>query len=505
MIQANFEETSLCKRQGGIVGETEIQCNLPLSESEVAKLLGISPKVTLSGAEIIDGQVSYGGKAIFCVMFVDSDGKVKKAECGAEFEQRLSVNAEIENGVPTVKLSLEKVRAESVNGILSVKAKVIANIEIICEKKLRYAVGGEDLFLKKQEKTVSKKTCSKKAIYPIEEEFEIGYAIEEVLLHKTEASLTAITTGVGVVTVDGEAYLSVCLLQKIEKSDILKETKSFPFRFEIEAEESMPSSTCTALAVVKSAKLDIVVDEETGKSVVKLSAQIELSVDCYEDRNGEVLVDAYSSTHEVILQKESETFCRPSDYRNEKTEIKLRAGFNESLAGGSRLMCVAVEKLEATQIKAQDGVLRIEGVLETIAFIKDGEGTVFSKKLEAPFETVFAVETGCEYTATLRAENVKGKLLSLSEVELTATVVLSLQNYKKETVDFICALEVGKEKKVKTQAMSVYIPLAGEELWDVAKRLNSSPEVILEINRDLTFPLTGEERLLIYRQEKKNY
>ena len=69
MIQANFEETSLCKRQGGIVGETEIQCNLPLSESEVAKLLGISPKVTLSGAEIIDGQVSYGGKAIFCVMF----------------------------------------------------------------------------------------------------------------------------------------------------------------------------------------------------------------------------------------------------------------------------------------------------------------------------------------------------------------------------------------------------------------------------------------------------
>ncbi len=505
MIQANFEETSLLKRQGKMLGETEIQCVLPLNESQISKVLGVSPKVTLSGAEIIDGQVSYGGKAIFCVLYLDSDGNPKKAECGAEFEQRLIINGETENLTPIVNLSIERARVESVNGSFTVKAKVIANVEFLCEKKLRYAVGGEELFLKKQDALVSKKICSKKTVYPIEEEFELNYAVEEVLLHKTEASITAVSSGVGIVTVDGESYLSVCLLQKLEKSDILKESKSFPFRIEVECEEIMPSSICEVGVTVKSAKLDIVVDEDTGKSLVKLSCQIAITVDGYEDRSGEILVDAYSSSNEISLVKEKEVFSRPDEYRYQKSEVRLRAGFNESLAGGSRLTCVAVERVETISVKSQDGKTKIDGVIDALAFIKDGEENILSKKVEVPFDCFFDIELGGEYSVCLKVEEVKGKLLSLGEVELYITVVLCAQTYKKEEITFICAVEVGKEKKIKTQAMSVYIPLAGEELWDIAKRLNSSPEVILEINSDLTFPLTGEERLLIYRQEKKNY
>ena len=505
MIQANFEETSLFVRQSKIAGETEIQCVLPLSESQVSKVLCVSPKVTLTGAEIIDGQVSYGGKAIFCVIYLDGDGNVKKAECGAEFEQRLNINLEQEVLTPNVKLAVERARLESVNGSLVVKAKVTSSVTLSCEKKIKYATNGEELFLKKQECTVSKKICSKTAVYPIEEEFELNYAVEEVLLHKTQASVTAVSSGVGLVTVDGESYLSVCLLQKIEKSDILKETKCFPFRFEVECEEVMPSSICEVSLLVKSCKLDVIVDEDAGKSQVKLSGQIAVSVNAYEDRSGEILVDTYSATNEVTVLKERETFFRPEEYRYQKTDLRLIGLLSESLLGGSRLTCVAIETVEITQAKRKDGGLTVEGVIDALAFIKDGEENILSKKIEVPFETFFDQITGCDFAVDILVEEVKGKLISLNEVELGVKMVLCVQSYKKEEIDFICGVEIGKEKRVKTQAMSVYIPLAGEELWDVAKRLNSSPEVILEINRDLTFPLTGEERLLIYRQEKKNY
>ena len=73
-----------------------------------------------------------------------------------------------------------------------------------------------------------------------------------------------------------------------------------------------------------------------------------------------------------------------------------------------------------------------------------------------------------------------------------------MQEYEKENFSVISSVAEGEEKVLSQKAMSVYIPLKGEELWDVAKRLNSCPEVILEINGDLEFPLTGEELPLFY-------
>jgi chorismate mutase len=59
--------------------------------------------------------------------------------------------------------------------------------------------------------------------------------------------------------------------------------------------------------------------------------------------------------------------------------------------------------------------------------------------------------------------------------------------------------EVG-EKKKQTSAISVYIANCGEELWDLSKRLSVSPEVLSANNKDLEFPLSGKERIVIYRQ-----
>jgi hypothetical protein len=48
----------------------------------------------------------------------------------------------------------------------------------------------------------------------------------------------------------------------------------------------------------------------------------------------------------------------------------------------------------------------------------------------------------------------------------------------------------------------VFIPTAGDLLWDVAKSLGVSEEEVLKTNPDLQFPLSGEERIVIYREIK---
>ena len=50
-----------------------------------------------------------------------------------------------------------------------------------------------------------------------------------------------------------------------------------------------------------------------------------------------------------------------------------------------------------------------------------------------------------------------------------------------------------------TAAVSVHIAIAGEGLWDIAKKTGCSPEEIMADNPALELPLKGGERILVYR------
>ena len=51
-------------------------------------------------------------------------------------------------------------------------------------------------------------------------------------------------------------------------------------------------------------------------------------------------------------------------------------------------------------------------------------------------------------------------------------------------------------------AFSVFIPHAGEGLWQVAKRLKCPPEDLQKSNPDLKFPIEEGKRIFVYRQIK---
>jgi hypothetical protein len=60
----------------------------------------------------------------------------------------------------------------------------------------------------------------------------------------------------------------------------------------------------------------------------------------------------------------------------------------------------------------------------------------------------------------------------------------------------------GDKYEQNDSAISVYIPLAGDTLWQTAKKLRRSPESIEKINSELKFPLCGNERIVVYRNKK---
>ena len=134
---------------------------------------------------------------------------------------------------------------------------------------------------------------------------------------------------------------------------------------------------------------------------------------------------------------------------------------------------------------------------------KDTDGKIFSRKLESPFEASTQIAGVCDYDYTVRAlaGMARVRLLSDTQIEISAKLSFTVYPFEKCNVSLIKEVKSLGAKPIEKHAISVYIPCEGEELWSLAKRLNVCPEVLCETNKDLQFPLTGKERILIYRQK----
>ena len=504
-IEPRYQEF-VCKNQiKKLISETNAECKTALTGEEVAKILGVSAHAVLTGEEVTADQFRYGGRVLFCVAYLSTDGTVRKAECGAEFSNSVKVEFAEEKVSCRTTLEVTRATAEISGGILIVHGVIGAETCFYAEKSAKALVDGENLIVKKCGVKTVKETKCKTSVYPLEEDFELNYPVGDVILHSAKAIITASQCGVGTVICDGELILSVAVLQKIENSDILKETRVFPFRMETEAEDALPAFPADCEASVKGLSIGINVDESTGKSAVHVNAEIVIDGRYFEENEAEFAADCYSPQCEVSFVRNSVTAEIPSGERMFEKRVGGRGAFLNGLEAGTRLMCCADEKITLTSVTATDSIA-VEGVLEATAFCKDIDGKVFSVSLEAPFSSTLEFDVGDDsYRVDAAVCECNGKITSLETFDLEALVKLRVRTYRKTSLSVVGEVEEGEEKKIPSAALSVYIPIEGEELWDVSKRLNACPDAVSAMNPDLTYPLEGKERIVIYRQEKKEY
>lgn len=505
-IEPIYEEIGLKTELKKQLCENKIECNTGIPVEEAAKILAISSHVTLTGEEVADAQFSCGGRVIFCMAYEDAEGNLKKAERGAEFSTRIAVEGVTPSCTPHTTLKVQKATADKSGANVIINAVVSSETKFTSSETAKALSGGDGLILRRCDKKIIKETPVKKAVYPVEDEFELGYGVGEVLLHTATATVTAAQCGVGTLILDGDIILSLCLLQKIENSDILKETRKISFRLETEAEDAMPACPATAEVSVKAVKLNVLVDEATGKSTVTANISVEVGGAYYEESERSLVTDAYSQACEIKADKNEYCFSVPVAEKTSDIRVQTRGVFADRLEAGARLMCCALENVTLTNVRAETGLIAVEGVIEAVAMLKDVEGKIFTAQLEAPFNTNIDFEVGdAEYSLTAALTDFSARIVSLEAFEIDAVITFRVKTSANEKLTVLTSVETGEEKKPNTSAISVYIPIEGEDLWEVAKRLNTCPETITALNGDLAYPLTGEERIVIYRQEAKEY
>ena len=86
-------------------------------------------------------------------------------------------------------------------------------------------------------------------------------------------------------------------------------------------------------------------------------------------------------------------------------------------------------------------------------------------------------------------------------IDAEATLKFTLTGRIHAAARLVAQAQEGEAVPVNDCAVSVYVPRAGDGLWELSKRLGKSPEEVLESNPDLEFPIREGQRVVIYRKK----
>lgn len=478
------------------VQTVKTEAKTDINSEEIKKIINVSAFSTVTKVETFGKEIRTEGKVTYYICYEADGGGVKKKEIGQDFTGTITAAEDVRRAY--VKSRVVKTEPDA-SGI---KLSVSATIELVAEVRTgifaNALTGGDNLVLDVKDYSITRGYGVKKTVYPVEEEFERDYAVEEVLFHRADPVVTAVQCGVGTIIVDGEVKISAVVLRSGEKSDIIKDVENVAYRAEIECDEAMPSMSATAKAELKSFKTDISVDPESGKSRVVASAIIQLEGEAFSTETVSLAADAFSTEDVTEEEKDELCFNEDCDIRTGYAEAVLTIPA-EGIDDGLTLKAIGGERAEIVTSDYADGKLSVSGAVTFTGYYTGEEGKIFTRKCETPFDCSFecALPDGAE--REIFAECGVKEIVSADTVKAEFCFTIYPSVCKK--LRYVKGITAVSAKKRSDKAISVYISEENETLWSLCKRLNMSPEQVVATNKDLQFPLTGKERIVIYRQK----
>lgn len=497
------EFQNICFNSNSIKDSTTIEsvCQTGIDVDSIKSVLSVFATAKPTSTSVQNGKLGVSVKTSVYVCYLDNQDIVCKKECALSNQATFSLAQEVDANFISSNAFVDGVEYDNSGLNLSVTARITVQYTALRNENLNALTGGENLICMYKEQSLVKGLGVKEGTYPIEENFEISGTVQQVLHHDASCQISAVQCGVGRVIVDGNVIFTLIALQNEQNSSIIKEVRTLPFRMEVEFEQAMPTMSAIVNAVRQSVKTDIEVIEDEKKSSVTISTNLTFSVSVFEEHTVSVVKDAFSKFNHVALESDKRCFYTPMPTVYESTSVTSRSNVEE-LPIGVSLSAIACEKVTVSNASRVDDGVVVDGVVDAVAYFIDAERQVFVRRVECAFSKKLdqTLDNECEYQVTASAFGAKGKIISAVEVDIEVQLELSVLLTKKCEFSYIKDVKVGEQKAQNTHGISVYIGLEGEELFSLSKRLNESPDMVVETNKDLSFPLTGKERIVIFRQ-----
>lgn len=488
MIQAEYGVVRSEKRTAAEI-KVATECPINFNE-EVKKIISVNAVAFITSAENKGEKTLVRAKVAFRAVYLTEDG-FKKCEAFAEAEAELPIGGAI------VCAEAVDVRMSSVNDGFAARCGVRFTGESFKTDENQVLTGGEGLIIKPCEVIADEVTETASEEFTVADEFEVNYAVKEVLCHSEFIRVKSVESGVSRVIFEGDAEITVKALPFSENNDIIKEKRAVPFRFELPVIGALPDMLALGEVRLSKEAVKVFTDEAKNKSSISVDLTL-AATGCGVNRvKTQAAIDAYSRTDEVMLTRNQPAIeiFEGTRYRDERITAKT----NAAAPDGARILGTLGEAVTVFSVNSSDGKTTINGSVKADVIFRNADNGTTCVQAETPF-SLDIIEEGkvcnvkvalCDLTARVRG----------GDIEFEFTLAVRYDLYAVKTIACVAGAESLGERKAADSAITVFIPAAGDELWDVSKRLACTEDEVTRLNPDLEFPLKGDERIIIYRQK----
>jgi len=484
----------LCSSQAAI--ETRL---LPPAGIAIAKVLSYSAQSSINLSDVLTGEARYSGNIHFRVLFLDTGGVTHSLETITEFSDKITSDA-ISNSKPDI---FSKILDTEIISISHDEIKLAAVLEVDLfdniNSRLKYLSDvGEDIFIR--EDTVSVFKLAATANETVVLSNEIKATGTRILQAESRVFILKVQGGDGNISIEGEIVSNILTEHE---NDIIPHRAITNFSQEIAAEGCILNSFVSANGVLTKAEVALLTDGED--SAVSLEFELMLSAAGYIEEEIKMATDAFSIMNELSITTSTFDVVKTKNMRSVFERVEGSITLNNEMPLAERVIAVASDRLNLANTYILDDKLVIEGTVTAsiIYFSAETEGKN-SADIELPFsittmehmsgDIVFSGGQVYEITAKLRRGN---------EIDIRAEVLVSVLSSDGENVRMISELEIGEDAVIPQSAISLHIARRDESLWDIAKAMRTTPELILLQNPGIELPLMGGERVMIYRHLKR--
>ncbi len=492
MIECNKLTFGYTGEIGRVKTQSMVECRFP---GDIVTLLAVNALIEPLSAEALNGEISYKGRALLTVVYEDAERNVCRTERGMEFMHSAADESCAPACTPVVRLSAENISSRREGSGLYIAVVVGADISLLAAKSYDYVAGGENLVVKSAEKEAIVPFFSS-GFVEADDEFDTEY-VGDILMHSERAKVTSAESEEGAISVSGEINLSVCALKG--ENELISYERLVPFQAEIPCEGAAAGMKCRADVYMKRAEINADTDEEKGKCRVRADFTLGVNGTAYERRAFTVAEDAYSLTNRTQLRRER----FEEEYLADTVKFTERVSGTAFLEGkidySDALCCVLLPNAEAEIVTGESE--SAEGAVTAQLILKASDGAHRSGRISLPFSVPLKLNASGRKEADVMACGLSVRQRKEGEIEAEAALRFNVKIYRSLQTEYLADIEEKEAIEKKKSAFSVYMPEGGSSLWDVAKRLNQTPEEVASSNPDLKFPLKEGERIVVYRKK----
>lgn len=498
-IKPVYEDAKITALQRIAVTQAVVEARLlPSPGISIAQVLSITARAEVGSTEAFTGEARFTGKVSFAVTFVDEDGHNRVISTASDFSDKIESPLLSATTLPQLCAAVLDVDAVSLSRS-EIRLAAVVEIKLSAETatEVKYLrSGGEGVYTCDEKLTLSRPVARGKAGVTAEARLD-KVSLVEVLSCENKAYITGARAERDCAVISGVIISFVC--GETEDGLIGSYRVETPFEEEISAPESRGGDVVRASADVTAA-IRTETDEDSRAIVIEYDVPLCFTVFAMDGFTA--VTDVFSPTSELKSTVESVTLQTVREGKTVLEHVDGSVTLDVSMPVVDNVLAACGLSLSVTNAVAMDGEAVVEGIVGgSVIYYSAEVDKKSSVAVEIPFSLHldYDCREGDELCADGEVIAAALKIRRGNEIDVRADVALRLDATASAEARLITAVSVGKEITAPCAGISVHIAKRGETLWSLARALCCTPELIAAQNPTLSFPLSGGERVILFR------